>query len=335
VTTQPDAPPGDGQSAGQVTKPLRELVAFVLLGAAALLLFVGLIDLLVPFGESDSFSDRAGNSFFDFAGIEVIVLPVLAVLLATHIAPAVPKAKLITQVALVEYAVAALFAAIAVLAWLVGALADGQLRSAFTGLLLRLAFTALFLAAAYVVYKVWRALYHVPRTKPQPGVYGQPVQPYGQPPQGYGQAGQTAGYPGYAQQPSYPPYPPAGSAPPPPPPGYGGYAQPPAYGQQQPYGQQPYAQQPYGQQPAYGQPPAPAPGPAEPQVAGPYTMPSAQPAAPSSGPPAPTSAPPTSAPPASAPPAPAPMPPPGETDRTQVIDPSRRSDDEPTQPGHA
>jgi hypothetical protein len=267
VTTQPDATPGDSQSAAQVTKPLRELVALVLLGANALLLFVGLIDLLVPFGDGDSFTRRAGNSFFDFAGTEPIVLPVLAVLLATHIKPVVPKAKLITQVALIEYAVSALFAVIAVLAWLVGALADGQLRSAFTGLLLRLAFAAVFLAAAYVVFRVWRALYYVPRPKPQPGVYGQPAQPYGQPPQGYaqpGQPGQTAAYP-YAQQPGYPPYPPTGSAPPPPPAGYGGYPPPPAYGQPS----------------AYGQPPAPAPGPAETQVAGPYTMPSAQPAQPS------------------------------------------------------
>ncbi len=36
-----------------------------------------------------------------------MVLPLLAVLLATHDLPVVPKAKLITQVALVEYAVSA------------------------------------------------------------------------------------------------------------------------------------------------------------------------------------------------------------------------------------
>lgn len=47
-------------------------------------------------------------------------------LIATHLQPIVGQAKLITQIALVEYAVSALFAVVTVLAWLVGTLAEGS-----------------------------------------------------------------------------------------------------------------------------------------------------------------------------------------------------------------
>jgi hypothetical protein len=352
VTTQPDATPGDRPSASQVTKPLRELVALVLLGANALLLFVGLIDLFVPFSDNSTFTGRAGGSFFDFAGIEGIVLPILAVLLATHIAPPVARAKLITQVALIEYAVSAVFAAVAFLAWLFGELTDGELRSAFTGTLVRIAYTGIFLAVAFLVYKVWRARYYVPKPKPQPqqpGVYGQPSYPPQQ--QGYPQPGQP--YPGYQQPPpgaygQQPPAVPTSGGGYPPAPGYPPYQQqqppPPSYEQQQPpYGQQPPSA--YQQPPTYGQQPPAAP-PAATQVAGPYTMPSSQPApptAPSSGPPAPSSAPPAPPPAASAADATELMA--QDTDRTQLINPASqrptaggtpppaRDGEEPTEPG--
>lgn len=356
MTTQPDATPGDRPSASQVTKPLRELVALVLLGANAVLLFVGMIDLFVPFSDSSTFTGQAGGSFFDFAGIEGIVLPILAVLLATHIAPPVARAKLIVQVALLEYAVSAVFAAVAFLAWLFGVLADGELRSAFTGTLVRIAYAGIFLAAAFLVFKVWRAHYYVPKPKPapqQPGVYGQPNYPPQQ--QGYPQPGQP--YPGYQQQPppgaygQQPPAAPTSGGGYPPAPGYPPYQQPPGgYEQQQPYEQQPppYGQQPpaappsgYQQPPSYGQQPPPPAPPAETQVAGPYTMPSSQPApptAPASGPPAPSSAPPASS-------ADATELIPQDTDRTQLINPASqrptaggtpppaRDGEEPTQPG--
>jgi hypothetical protein len=310
VTSQPGANPAEGRPAGSITNPLRELVAFVLLGADALLLLVALINLLVPYGRGSGFTDRAGGSFFDFVSVLPTALPLLAVLLSTHIAPTVSRARLITQVALVEYAVSAVFGAIAALAWLVGTLADGELRSAFTGLLLRVAYAGVFGCAAFVVYKIWRTLYYVPRPKapaPQPGLYGQPSQP----PQGYNQASQGYGQPG----PGYPGYPPAQGYPQAP-----GY--PPAYSPAPAYpGYQPQPQQP-------GYPPA-----------GGYEQPDAQPPAaqtpappPMPGPPAPSGAQPSSSPPA-------------DTDRTQVIDPGseqppagtapphRPDDEDPTRPG--
>ncbi|MEV0713586.1 hypothetical protein [Asanoa sp. NPDC050611] len=227
MTTQPEAGSNEQTSANQITKPWRELIALVLVGANAVLLFVGLIDLLVPYSANVGFSSRAGGSFFDFVGIEAIVLPLLAVLLATHLKPPVPRAKLVTQVALAEYAVSAVFGVIALLAWLFGSLVDGEIRAAFTGLLVRIAYTGIFAAAGFLIYKVWRTLYYVPRPKPQPGVYGAPTgyPPAGPGPQGQGQG--QPGQPGYGApnaygQPGYPP-PPAypGAAP-----GLGGPAAP-------------------------------------------------------------------------------------------------------------
>ncbi|GIF78403.1 hypothetical protein [Asanoa siamensis] len=334
MTTQPEAGSNEQTSANQITKPWRELIALVLVGANAVLLFVGLIDLLVPYSANVGFSSRAGGSFFDFVGIEAIVLPLLAVLLATHLKPPVPRAKLITQVALAEYAVSAVFGLIALLAWLFGSLVDGEVRAAFTGLLVRIAYTAIFAAAGFLIYKVWRTLYYVPRPKPQPGLYGAPAGypppgggPMGGPVQGQGQGQGQQGYgaPNPYGQPSYPP-PPAypGAAP-----GFGGPAAP-------------TAQPPAGPAAAPGQPGGPAPSASAepstwPPVAGATGAPQATQTITAPASPAPTTTgvqvdPPT-----------APIPTP-EGERTQVINPASQQPsagsapppaaptDEPTRP---
>ncbi|MEU0156884.1 hypothetical protein [Micromonospora fulviviridis] len=265
MTSPAEPASGDTTQASQLTKPLRELAALVLLGANAVLLFVGLLRLLVPVDDYSTFSGRAGSTFFAFVGLESAVLPVLAVLLATHVRPVLPKAKLITQVALVEYAVSAVFGALTFLIWMVGRLADGEVLDAFLGLLTRVAWLAVFAIAAFVVFKIWRTLYYVPKPKPQPGVYGQaqpgwpqqpgpvPGQPGGYPaPGGYPQAGapqQPGGYP----QPG--PYGPPQSAPP------FNTAPPHAPQSSQPFGA-PQLSQPFGAPqsgPPFG---APQPGPA-------------------------------------------------------------------------
>ncbi|MDG4833108.1 hypothetical protein O7627_27935 [Solwaraspora sp. WMMD1047] len=280
MTSQPEpAPPGAPQ-ASQITKPLRELAALVLLGANALLLFVGMINLFIPYSDTSTFTQRAAGGFFDFLGLDAILLPFLAVLLATHISPPVGRAKLITMIALIEYAVSVFFGVIAMLGWLFNRMAEGEFRDAFTGLLVRVAFLAIFAVAAFAVFKLWRTLYYVPKPKPQPGVYGHP-QPYGQPgypPAGYGQPGQY-GQPG----------------------GYGQYGQPGGYGQPGQPGQ------PYGQPGQFGQPGYPAPPTSAPPTSGPPASGPPFQGAPSSAPPAsaypapayPASAPPTSAPPGS------------------------------------
>ncbi|MEU7673377.1 hypothetical protein AB0C42_01000 [Micromonospora taraxaci] len=203
----------DATQARQLTKPLRELAALALLGANAVFLFVGLLRLIAP-NDYSSFTDRAGSAFYSFIGVEAVALPLLAVLLATHISPVLPKAKLITQVALVEYAVSAFFGTLTMLIWTVGRLAQAEILDALLGVLTRFAWMVVFAVAAWVVYTVWRAHYYVPRPKQQPGVYGQPQpgqphpgwpqqqggwpapgQPGGQQQGGWPSAGQPGGYP--------------------------------------------------------------------------------------------------------------------------------------------
>ncbi|MER5700876.1 hypothetical protein ABT023_02780 [Micromonospora sp. NPDC002296] len=293
--------------ARQLTDPLRELIAFVLLGANAVLLFVGLIRLLAPTDYS-TFYGRAGSSFFSFAGLEATVLPVLAVLLATHVAPVAPRAKLITQVALGQYAFGALLGVLTLLIWTVDRLAKAEVLDAFLGLLTRVAWLAIFATAAFVVVRVWRALYFTPKPKPAPGVYGQPQpgwpQQPGQPgPQGgWAPQGQQGGWPDAGHQGGYPaptqPNQPGGQ--------FGQYGQPgqpgPAAGQ---YGQQtpPFAPAPQSA------PPFTPPYSAPPQSAPPYSAPPFTP---------PQSAPPFPAPPFGQPPS---------------ADPTQAIPRQPTEPG--
>ncbi|MER7458244.1 hypothetical protein [Micromonospora sp. NPDC126480] len=291
----------DPTPASQLTRPLREPAAFVLLGANAVFLFVGLLRLLTPNGYV---TGRAGSTFFAFAGIEAVVLPLLAVLLATHLRPVVPRAKLITQVAIGEYAVSAALGGLTFLIWSFGRLAEGEVLDAFLGLLTRLAGLALLLTAGFAVYRVWRTLYHVPKPKPQPGMYGtpQPGWPGGHPGGQYpGQPGWPGGGQSGGGHPGQSGWPGAGQS--------GGWTAPTQYGA--PYGQPapPFPGTPSPTPPAN---PAPTP-PANPAPASP-----AAPAAPFGQPP---SADPTQAIPRQ--PAEAPAPPRDEDpNRTRRINPS-------------
>ncbi|MEU1744625.1 hypothetical protein [Micromonospora arida] len=305
MTSPAEPASADASQARQLTKPLRELAALALLGANAVFLFVGLLRLIAP-NDYSSFTDRAGSAFYAFVGLEAVGLPLLAVLLATHISPVLAKAKLITQAAVVEYAVSALFGTLTMLIWTVGRLAEAEVLDALLGVLTRFAWMVIFAIAAWVVYTIWRAHYYVPRPKPQPGVYGQPQagwpqqqggwpapgqpggQPGGQPqggwpapgqPGGYPQAGQPGGYPQAGQPGGYPQ---AGQP--------GGYPQAGQYGQQSPPFQAPQSAPPF------------------PQSAPPFQ--------------APQSAPPANPTPQSAPPSPAAPPPfgqPPSADPTQAI----------------
>ncbi|SCL19566.1 hypothetical protein GA0070624_1788 [Micromonospora rhizosphaerae] len=271
MTSPAERASGDATQASQVTKPLRELTALVLLGANAVLLFVGLIRLLVPADGFGTFTDRAGSTFFAFVGVESTVLPLLAVLLATHLRPVVPKARLITQVALGEYTAGALFGALTFLIWLVGRLAEGELLDALLGMLTRVAWLAVFAVAGYLVNRIWRTLYHTPKPKPQAGVYGQPQQGWPQQHGGYPAPGQPGGYPPPGQPGGYPPpgqggYPAAGGYPPP-----GQYGQP-----NPPYGNAPQSAPPYGDPhaaPPFGQPPSADPTQAVPRQPADYGYP--------------------------------------------------------------
>ncbi|WP_430500033.1 hypothetical protein ACQRWP_32960 [Micromonospora trifolii] len=295
MTSPAEPASADATQARQLTKPLRELAALALLGANAVFLFVGLLRLIAP-NDYSSFTDRAGSAFYAFIGVEAVGLPLLAVLLATHISPVLAKAKLITQAAVVEYAVSALFGTLTMLIWTVGRLAEAEVLDALLGVLTRFAWMVIFAIAAWVVYTIWRAHYYVPRPKPQPGVYGQPQpgwpqqqggwpapgRPGGQPQGGWPAPGQPGGYPQAGQPGGYPQ---AGQP--------GGYPQAGQYGQQSPPFQAPQSAPPHPQ----SAPPFPQ---STPPFQAPQSAPPANPA-PQSASPSPA-APPPSAPPFGQPP---------------------------------
>jgi hypothetical protein len=262
VTSQPQPAPGEVKSAGQYLRQLRDLAAYVLVGATAVFLFVALVD-LIPDGENQ-FGFRSQASFGNFINLVTIAFPLAAVLLALLVQPRHPKAQLIVLAAAIEYAVMAFFGIVfGVLIGLINEAANNGARSAFIGLLIRVAWLAVFGVAAYAVFLIWRNLFYTPKPKPQPGVYGQPQ---------YGAPGPYQGQPGYGQ-PGYGP--PPGQPGPAPAPNFA----PGVYGQGAPSWNQPAAPPPS----PYGQPGGPqgnlypnSPGtpPAETQV-----VPTSEPAA--------------------------------------------------------
>jgi hypothetical protein len=278
VTSQPQPAPG---SASQYLRPLRDIAVYALVAAPAAMLLVAIIR-LIPSGVGLDFGSRAQDSFYSYVNVPTIFFPLGAVLLALLVRPLHPKAKLITIIAVIEYAVAAVFAI--VFGILVGLIeiASSSVRTAFEELLARAAWLAVFAVAAFAAYQIWRHLFYTPKPKREPGVYGQPQ--YGVPgtypgQPAYGPPGQAGvAQPGYGAPAGQPPYGPAGQPP------YGPAGQPP-YGPagQPPYGpagQPPYGpagQAPYGPagQPQYGAPDAypgqPAPATTQPFTAQPST----------------------------------------------------------------
>jgi len=262
MTSQPQPVPGEVKSAGQYLRPLRDLAAYVLVGANAVFLFLAVVDLI-----GDGFGYRTQGSFGSFINLVTITFPLAAVLLALLVQPRHPKAQLIVVAAAVEYGVMALFGVFfGVLIGLINEADHNGARSALEGLLSRVAWLAVFGVAAFAVYQIWRNMFFTPRPKPQPGMYGQPQ---------YNQPGAYPGQPGYGPPAGHPGAPQPGPGfPPPPAPGY-----PPAPGQQG------FAPATYGQPaPAWNQPAGPIPNPA----AATQAVPAQTPEAPTSAAPAPT-----------------------------------------------
>ena len=130
-SAQPASPVTPSKDPVSITAPLREWGALLLVVATAALLFLALIELLVT-NSGLNFGDRANAFFGAFVGLEVVVLPLLAVLLATHVKPAVPKAKVITLLALIDYGFAALMGLIALLAGFVQSVSGSAVDSFVT-----------------------------------------------------------------------------------------------------------------------------------------------------------------------------------------------------------
>ena len=87
---------------------MRQIAATALLAGNAVFLFLGVSDLLfVVGGWAGGFGARSEAVFGTFAGPVAIALPLLAMLLATHLSPVLPSSRTILLTALGEYAVSA------------------------------------------------------------------------------------------------------------------------------------------------------------------------------------------------------------------------------------
>lgn len=151
-----------------MTSSPRALAIWVMLAYAALLLFFGFLAWIFP-SSAISFPARSNGAFGEFVSTLTIALPVLAVLLAVHIEPALPESRLVAFIALIEYAFALLFGVITFLVGLGYAFGnlddpDGALYSfgeALAGigyLAIGLVKIALMAVAALIVYRAYTGL---------------------------------------------------------------------------------------------------------------------------------------------------------------------------------
>jgi hypothetical protein len=156
---------------------MRQLGATALLIGNGVFLFVGLSDLIfVVSGWASDFGVRSAAAFGAFAGPLAIALPLLAVLIATHIAPTVPQARTIVMAALGSYGVSAFFGLITYLGAFAGDLFS--IRATFDGLLVRTVWLAFLTVAAMTVYRIYRSTYPSTPSKAAysygPTMYGRP-----------------------------------------------------------------------------------------------------------------------------------------------------------------
>jgi len=154
--TDPSVPPAVGRVLGSP----RTLAAWALVGYAALHLFFTFLLWITPNGNT--FSGRSAGAYADFTNLLIMAFPVLAVVLAAYLAPAVGGARILTLVALFEYAVSLFFGLLTFLIGM-GAVfdsvddADDGLR-AFQYVVMGFATLALIAVAAYIVVRAFIAL---------------------------------------------------------------------------------------------------------------------------------------------------------------------------------
>jgi len=140
-------------------KPLRSLFAWGMLAYAAVELFFTFLDWITP-STGSSFTARSYSA--DFADLFTIVLPIVAVLIATHISPVLAASRLIATVALLEYAVVLVFGALTFLIGLgytfTGVNTARETVGAFSHIVFGLLGLALAALAGYGVLRVFTAL---------------------------------------------------------------------------------------------------------------------------------------------------------------------------------
>jgi hypothetical protein len=188
VSTPTTAPaPSGGTLARQFTEPLRELSVLALLGGNAVFLFLGFSDLFLVIDRwASDFGLRCAQVFPTFVGPISLGLPIAAMLLATHVAPMIRRARLVLIVVLAELGVSALFGAITFLGGFAHDLSSA--RATIENTLWRIVWLGFLVLACVLVARLWLGLY--PTAKPGPAGYS-----------GYGQPSYGRPYPG---QPLYP-----------------------------------------------------------------------------------------------------------------------------------
>ena len=242
----------DKDTAAVSTKPLRPIIAIALIAGAGLLIVAQILQALSytdPQTLSSSFMDGIAASATMTDPI-IILAPVLAVLLLSHVKPVDEgQSRTFALVAVIEYGLALLIGLVSLVMKLVNDASHDDATSLISSVLTRLVALGLIGVGLFVALKVMTHFQPAPAA-PQFGGYGQPGQPYGQPGQPGQPYGQQPGAYGQPQQPGQP---------------YGQQAQ------QQPGVQQPQPGQPYGQpqQPGQQQPQQPGqPAPGQPQPYG-------------------------------------------------------------------
>jgi len=154
MTTPTPSGPTSGPSFMRSLSSPRALAAWALVAYAALSL---LFSLILWIAGDGSFSGRSRDAGFD--NLVVGAMPVVAVLLAVHLAPVLPRSKLIVTVALIEYAVALFFGIVTLLVGLgaeIDSVNDGNdWLYALNYLIIGLANLGLIAVAAYVVLRAF------------------------------------------------------------------------------------------------------------------------------------------------------------------------------------
>lgn len=156
--------------ARQFTEPLRELCAFALLvgnGVFQLLGVTGLFFVIENWGTD--FGLRSAIAFDRFMGPFALGLPMLALLLATHVAPMARRAKAIVIAVLAEYGVSAFFGAITFLGGFAYDLRSP--RATIEGLLERIVWLGLLVLACVIAVRVWLGLFPAAKAPTYPAGY--------------------------------------------------------------------------------------------------------------------------------------------------------------------
>ena len=132
----------------------RQLAAWALVGYAGLHLALVFLRWLVP-TDFTTFGTRSAVAAAGYTALVELALPLLAVLLATTVTPAVPQAKLIATVAVIEYAAILFLGTITFLIGLGGQFAPRDGFVVLEYLLLGLARLGLAAVAGLVTYQAW------------------------------------------------------------------------------------------------------------------------------------------------------------------------------------